>query len=87
MDKISVIVPVYNAEKFIDKCIESVIGQTYKEIELILVNDGSKDNSLKILQKYEKQYPKMIKVFNQDNQGAGTARNLGIKNVDRKSVV
>lgn len=86
MDKISVIVPVYNAEKFIDKCIESVINQTYKEIELILVNDGSKDNSLKILQKYEKQYPKMIKVFNQDNQGAGAARNLGIKNVSGKYI-
>ncbi len=69
MDKISVIVPVYNAEKFIDKCIESVIGQTYKDIELILVNDGSKDNSLKILQKYEKKYPKMIKVFTQTNKG------------------
>ena len=86
MDKISVIVPVYNAEKFIDKCIESVIGQTYKDIELILVNDGSKDNSLKILQKYEKKYPKMIKVFNQTNQGAGAARNLGIKNVSGKYI-
>lgn len=86
MDKISVIVPVYNAEKFIDKCIESVINQTYKEIELILVNDGSKDNSLKILQKYEKQYPKMIKVFNQTNKGVGAARNLGIKHVSGKYI-
>ena len=86
MDKISVIVPVYNAEKFIDKCIESVINQTYKEIELILVNDGSKDNSLKILQKYEKQYPKMIKVFNQTNKGVGAARNLGIKHVTGKYI-
>ena len=55
MDKISVIIPVYNAEKFIDKCIRSIINQTYKDVELILVDDGSKDNSLKILQKYEKQ--------------------------------
>ena len=68
MDKISVIVPVYNAEKFIDKCIESVINQTYKDVELILVNDGSKDNSLKFLQKYEKQYPKIIKVFSKTNK-------------------
>ena len=86
MDKISVIVPVYNAEKFIDKCIESVINQTYKEIELILVNDGSKDNSLKILQKYEKQYPRIIKVFSQTNKGVGAARNLGIKHVSGKYI-
>ena len=84
MDKISVIVPVYNAEKFIDKCIESVINQTYKEIELILVNDGSKDNSLKILQKYEKQYPKMIKVFNQDNQAQSNHHYLRKKYIFQK---
>ncbi len=86
MDKISVIVPVYNAEKFIDKCIRSIINQTYKDVELILVNDGSKDNSLKILQKYEKQYPKIIKVFSQTNKGVGAARNLGIKHVSGKYI-
>ena len=52
--KISVVIPVYNAEKFIEKCIESVIDQTLKEIEIIVINDGSKDNSLKVIKNYEK---------------------------------
>ena len=86
MDKISVIVPVYNAEKFIDKCIESIISQTYKDIELILVNDGSKDNSLKIMKKYEKEYPKLIKIFTQTNQGVGAARNLGLEHISGKYI-
>lgn len=54
MDKVTVIVPVYNAEKFITKCVESVLAQTYKNIEIILVNDGSKDNSLEIIRELEK---------------------------------
>ena len=79
MDKISVIVPVYNAEKYIEKCIESVLNQDYKNIELILVNDGSLDNSLKIMKEFEKKNPKIIKVYTQKNQGEGAARNTGIE--------
>ena len=86
MVKISVIIPVYNAEKFIEKGINSILNSTYKDFELILVNDGSKDKSLEILKKYEKKYPKIIKVFTQNNQGVGAARNLGIKNVSGKYI-
>ena len=52
--KISVIISVYNTEKYIEKCVDSILDQTYKEIEIILVNDGSKDKSREILKKYEK---------------------------------
>ena len=56
MKKVSVIVPVYNAEKLVEKAIKSVLNQTYKSIELILINDGSKDNSLNIIKKWDKYY-------------------------------
>lgn len=78
MPKISVIVPVYNVEQYIEKCIESLLNQTYKDIEIILADDGSKDNSLKICQKYEKQ-DNRIKVFTQTNQGPSVARNNALK--------
>ncbi len=52
MDKVSVIIPCYNTENYLDKCLKSVLNQTYKNLEIILVNDGSKDNSLKIMKKY-----------------------------------
>ena len=55
--KVSVIVPVYNVEKFIDKCLNSLVKQSLKEIEIIVVNDGSPDNSQKIIDKYVKKYP------------------------------
>lgn len=78
MDKVSVIVPVYNAEKYISGCIESVIAQTYKNIELILINDGSRDGSLCVLKKFERLYPEIITVFDQKNSGKEAARNLGL---------
>lgn len=59
--KVSVIVPVYNVEKFIDKCLNSLVNQTLKEIEIIVVNDGSPDNSQKIIDKYVKKYPSLIR--------------------------
>lgn len=79
MDKISVIIPVYNAEKFLNKCLDSVINQTYKNIELLVINDGSKDSSLKIINEYKEKYDKIIKVIDQKNQGEGKARNNGLK--------
>ena len=75
--KVSVIVPIYNVEKYVGKCIESIINQTLKEIEIILVNDGSTDKSGIIAEEYEK-LDKRIKVINQDNAGQGQARNVGI---------
>ncbi len=75
---ISVIIPVYNVEKYLDRCIESVINQTYKNIEIILVNDGSIDNSPEICDLWSKKDSR-IKVVHKENSGAGIARNTGIE--------
>lgn len=76
MPKVSIIIPVYNVEKYISKCIESVLNQTYTDFELILINDGSKDNSLKIMNKYKKD--ERIRIYDQKNQGPAETRNKGI---------
>lgn len=75
--KISVIIPVYNTEEYLDKCIQSVINQTLKEIEIICVDDGSTDNSFEILKKYAK-IDKRITVIKQEKLNAGVARNAGL---------
>ena len=77
--KVSVIVPVYNVEKYIDKCLDSLVNQTLKDIEIIVVNDGSPDNSQKIIDKYVKKYPNKVKSFIKENGGQGSARNLGME--------
>ncbi len=76
--KVSIIIPVFNAEKYIAKCLESLINQTLKEIEIICINDGSSDNSLNLLKFYQKKDTR-IKVVNQNNGGPGKSRNTGIK--------
>ena len=81
MVKVSVIVPVYNGEKFIESCIKNILNQTLKEIELILVNDGSEDRTLDICKKYEK-YDSRVILINQENQGVSKARNNGILNAN-----
>ena len=86
MDKISIIIPVYNAEKYLEKCLDSVINQTYKNIEIICVNDGSKDNSLKILEEYAKK-DERIKIITQENKGVSVARNTGIKAVSGEYIM
>lgn len=75
---ISIIVPVYNVENFIGKCIESILGQTFKDFELILVNDGSIDRSGEICEEYSKK-DKRIVVFHKENGGQSSARNAGIE--------
>ena len=75
--KVSVVVPVYNAEKYLAKSIESMLSQSLREIELILVNDGSKDNSLAICQEYAKK-DRRVTVIDKKNEGACIARNTGI---------
>ena len=74
---ISVIIPIYNCEKYLSECIESVINQTYKNIEILLVNDGSIDNSQKLCEKYAKADLR-IKLFNKNNGGPSSARNVGL---------
>lgn len=77
--KVSVIVPVYNTEKYLNKCLNSLVNQSLKEIEIILVNDCSTDNSLTILNDYKNKYPEKITVINlKENKGPGGARNEGI---------
>lgn len=78
MIKVSVIVPIYNMEKYLGKCLDSLVGQTLKDIEIIAINDGSKDSSLDILNKYTKKY-KNIRVFDNKNQGISKTRNFGIE--------
>ena len=75
--KISIIVPVYNVAEYIGKCIESILGQTYENIELICVNDGSTDSSLEILKSYEKSDSRVV-VIDKKNEGVSSARNDGI---------
>lgn len=77
--KLSIIVPVYGVEKYIDKCLDSLVKQSLKEIEIIVVNDGTKDNSQKIIDKYVKKYPDKIKSYIKENGGQGSARNYGLK--------
>lgn len=74
---ISIIVPVYNAEKYIKKCVDSLINQTYENLEIILINDGSKDNSYDILSQYEGRDPRIV-LINKDNTGVSDTRNIGI---------
>jgi len=75
---VSIIIPVYNAEKYLDKCLNSILNQTYKDIEVIVVNDGSTDNSGKLCEEYRKKDGR-IKVVHQKNSGTSIARNAGIK--------
>ena len=77
--KVSVIIPVYNVEPYLDKCLNTLVNQTLKKIEIIIVNDGSKDNSEKIIEKYLKKYPEKIKYIKKANGGLSSARNEGLK--------
>ena len=76
--KVSIIIPVYNTEIYLEKCLESIIRQSLKEIEIIITNDGSSDNSLQIIRAFE-EFDKRIKVINQEKQGQAAARNRGIE--------
>lgn len=78
MPKVSVIVPVYNVEKYLKKCLDSLINQTIQDIEIIVVNDGSKDNSEEIIKEYEKNNPEKIVYLKKENGGLSDARNYGI---------
>ena len=81
---IVIIIPIYNAEKTLERCLNSVFSQTYTSFDVICVNDGSKDTSLDILEKYKKKY-KNIYIINQDNQGPSVARNTALDYIKDKS--
>lgn len=78
MTKVSVIVPFYNVENYIQKCLESLVNQTLQEIEILIVNDGSKDSSEKIVKEYVEKYPNKIRYFEKENGGLSDARNYAI---------
>lgn len=84
-DLISIIVPMYNVENTIEKCVKSILEQTYENIEIILVNDGSTDNTLKVCQKYQDN-SKVI-IINKQNEGVSEARNCGIEKANGKYIV
>ncbi len=77
--KISVIMPIYNSGKFLEESINSVLNQTFKDFELIIINDKSRDNSLKIVKKYMKKDRRIKLIDNEENFGSAKSRNLGLK--------
>ena len=79
MIKVSVIVPVYNVEAYLETCLEALVKQSLKEMEIIVVNDGTQDDSQKIIDRYAKQYPDRIKAYQKENGGLSSARNYGIE--------
>ncbi len=82
---ISVIVPVYNVEKILPYSLESIINQTYKDLEIIVVNDGSTDSSLEMLEKWKNE-EKRLTVINQKNQGVSSARNCALDLIEKSKV-
>ena len=82
-DLITVMIPAYNAQKYIGRCIESLLKQTYKEIEILIVNDGSKDNTKSICEEYS-QKDSRVRLVNQENGGEGAARNTGLREAKGK---
>ena len=80
MDKISVIVPVWNAEPFLHRCVDSILAQTYQNLEVLLVDDGSTDSSLQICQSYADKDSR-VQVFHKENGGQASARNYALDRV------
>ena len=82
---VTVIIPVYNVEKFLDRCVQSVVNQTYKNLEIILVDDGSPDNCPAMCDEWSRKDSR-IKVVHKRNAGLGMARNTGIENANGKYI-
>lgn len=87
MVNISIIIPVYNKEKFLQKCIDSILKQTYTDIEIILIDDGSIDKSKEIISEYVTKYPKIIHSIEGEHRGVGNARNQGLKKAKGKYIL
>ncbi|EAH6232408.1 glycosyltransferase, partial [Campylobacter jejuni] len=75
--KVGIVIPIYNVEKYLDECLQSVVNQTYANLSIVLVNDGSNDNSLSIAKKYALQDERIV-IINKKNGGLSSARNTGI---------
>lgn len=79
MKKATIIIPVYNSEKYIERCMESIVSQIDEQYEVLLINDGSKDRSEDIINAYAKKYPDIVRAISKENEGTAKTRNLGIK--------
>lgn len=86
MKKVSIIIPAYNVEKYIPRTLESIKSQTFKDIEVIVINDGSTDNTLTIVKNFLKNVDFSYKIITQKNQGVSAARNRGIKEAKGKYI-
>lgn len=78
MPKLSIIVPVYNTQQYLEKCLHSLVNQTLEDIEILVVNDGSTDNSEAIIEEFAKKYPDKLHVYKKENGGLSSSRNYGI---------
>ncbi len=87
MNSFSIIVPVYNVEKYLNKCLESLVNQTYKDYEIIIVNDGSTDKSQNIINNYKEKYSKIVKSYKKKNGGLSSARNYGLKKATKDYIL
>ena len=79
MAKVSIIIPAYNSEKYIEKCLNSILGQSMTDFEIVVVNDGSTDSTGEILQKYHRTHPERITIIEQENMGQAKSRNKGLE--------
>ena len=77
--KVSIIIPAYNTEEYMAECLDSILNQTLQDIEIIVVDDGSSDNTWNILQEYQEKYPNKVRVFHKENGGQASARNLALE--------
>ena len=84
MKKVTLIVPVYNSEKYIGRCLDSIINQTYEDYEIQVINDGSTDSSQDIIDNYKEKYPEKIISIKQENKGVAKTRNEAIKRASGK---
>ena len=87
MKKLSIIVPVYNTEKYLKKCFESIIAQNSKDIEAVIINDGSTDNSESIIEEYINKYPEIFTYYKKENSGVADTRNYGIEKANAKYIM
>ena len=86
MEKVSIIIPVYNVENYLPKCLESVLGQTYADLEIICVDDGTPDRSAAVILSYAEK-DRRINLISQENQGLSGARNTGIRSATGKYII
>ena len=86
MKELTIIIPVYNAEKHIRRCLDSILPQLQETYELLLINDGSTDHSLGLIKEYEEKYPAVIRVIDKQNEGVALTRDLGVKEAQGKYI-